>query len=80
MIICPRCKSRKIFKLKIDNDWGSGVGDYSPQNVYGLNKTEIKKIYSKEELNYDSYDRPDIELYHCRECDKFFDGEDAIQE
>ncbi len=59
-IICPKCESRKVFYLRIDSDWGYGAGDYSILND--------EKYYTKEELNYDACDRPDISLFHCVEC------------
>ena len=31
------------------------------------------KYYTKEELNYDSFDRPDIEVYHCADCNHLFE-------
>lgn len=62
---CPYCGSRKIFKFRLDNDWASGSGDYSTVND--------DKYYTEEELQYDSFDRPDIEIYHCGCCGHFFD-------
>lgn len=32
MCKCPNCGSRKVFRLRIDSDWGYGVGDYEPMN------------------------------------------------
>ena len=64
-IECPKCKSKKIFHLRIDSDWGSGIGNYIPVNS--------KKEYSHNELELDSYDRPDISVYHCRRCDYLWD-------
>lgn len=64
VVSCPYCGSNKIFLIRIDSDWCRGIGDYSRVNddIY----------YAKEELKYDSYDRPDIGLYHCLDCDKMF--------
>lgn len=60
MTICPSCKSTNVFFLRIDSNWAPGVGDYYPVN----NKEE----YTEEEWEMDAYDRPDIEMYHCRSC------------
>ena len=67
VIKCPYCKSTRIFNLRIDSDWGSGVGNYFPAN----DETE----YTKKDLELDSYDRPDIDLYHCLNCYRFFEEE-----
>ena len=64
-IKCPMCSSKKIFKFRLDSDWASGSGDY-----FAINKDDN---YTKEELNYDSFDRPDIEVYHCGDCGKIFE-------
>lgn len=57
---CPNCGSTTIFRLRIDSDWGVGIGDYEPVN----DRTE----YTEKEWNMDACDRPDIELLHCRTC------------
>lgn len=57
---CPNCGSTTIFRLRIDSDWGVGIGDYEPVN----DRTE----YTEKEWNMDACDRPDIELFHCRTC------------
>ena len=62
---CPYCGSHKLFKFRLDSDWASGAGDYNAVND--------DKYYTKEELNYDSFDRPDIEVYHCADCNHLFD-------
>ena len=51
----------------MDSDWASGAGDYNAVND--------DKYYTKEELNYDSFDRPDIEVYHCADCNHLFEWE-----
>ena len=61
---CPYCGSKKIFKFRLDSDWATGSGDYGPVNE--------DQYYTKEELQYDSFDRPDIEIYHCGDCGEFF--------
>lgn len=60
VIRCPSCSSSRIFELRIDSDWGSGNGKYCPVND--------DNEYSKEDLELDSYDRPDIDLFHCLQC------------
>lgn len=60
-VMCPICKSKRIFNLRIDNDWSYGTGIYYPAND--------EENYSDEELNYNATDRPDIDLYHCLNCD-----------
>lgn len=57
---CPRCNSSRIFELRIDNDWGAGNGSYYPIND--------DEEYTEDDLKLDSYDRPDIDLYHCLKC------------
>ena len=59
-MVCPNCGSKKVFHLRIDSDWGYGVGIYDPVNE--------KENYTEEEWKYDAYDRPDIDLFHCRSC------------
>lgn len=57
---CPKCHSSRIFLLRIDCDWGSGVGNYDPVNP--------ESEYKPEDLELDSFDRPDVETYHCLDC------------
>lgn len=59
-MVCPNCGSKKVFHLRIDSDWGYGVGIYDPVNE--------KEDYTEEEWKYDACDRPDIDLFHCRSC------------
>lgn len=63
--ICPYCSGKRIMCLRIDSDWGSGVGDYYPVND--------EDIYTEEDLELDSYSRPDIELLHCLECEHMWE-------
>lgn len=63
-IICPKCKSKRIFKFRMDSDWASGSGDYSYVNE--------ENNYTEEELEYDSFDRPDVEVFRCLDCGKLF--------
>lgn len=60
IIICPKCGSKKIFRLRLDSDWAGGAGDYYPIN--------LDEYYTAEELELDSFNRPDILVYHCRNC------------
>ena len=60
MQICPKCGSKRIFHLRIDSDWCSGMGTYEPIND--------KENYTETEWEYDAYERPDIDLFHCRNC------------
>lgn len=62
---CPCCGRKKIFKFRLDSDWATGAGDYSPVND--------DKYYTSEELNFDSFDKPDIDIYHCRDCNTLFE-------
>ena len=62
---CPYCGSHKIFQFRLDSDWAYGSGDYNHVNDH--------KYYTEEELNYDSFDRPDIDVYHCGDCGHIFD-------
>lgn len=71
MIICPKCGSNRIFKFRLDSDWASEAGDYEPVNIYDEDKN--KDIYTKEEMKYDSFDRPDIEIFHCLNCQHLFE-------
>lgn len=57
---CSNCRSPKVFHFRLDSDWGYGAGDYTPVNP--------DSFYTKEELAYDSMDRPSIELLHCLTC------------
>lgn len=57
---CPKCGSTKVFLLRIDSDWGVGIGNYEPVNP--------KSEYTDKEWKMDAEDRPDIEVYHCRSC------------
>ena len=57
---CPRCGGHKVFLIRIDSDWGYGIGDYTPVND--------REFYTDEEWEMDACDRPDIEVFHCREC------------
>ena len=65
IIKCEKCGSLRIMKLRIDSDWSTGVGDYDTVNE--------DKYYTEEELKYDSFDRPDIVVYHCLDCDSLFE-------
>lgn len=60
MIICPKCGGTKVFRFRLDSDWAYGSGDYEPVNE--------REEYTVEEWNMDSCDRPDIEVFHCRQC------------
>lgn len=59
-IRCPYCNSARVFELRIDSDWGSGIGNYYPAND--------ENNYTMDDLKLDSYDRPDIDIYHCLSC------------
>ncbi len=59
MVRCPKCQSPKVFRLRIDSDWGVGIGEYEPVND--------RSEYTDKELEMDALDRPDIELFHCLE-------------
>lgn len=61
---CPRCGSQKIFKFWLDSDLASVAGDYGSVNE--------ETYYTKEEYHVDTFDRPDIEIFHCGECDYSF--------
>ena len=69
IIKCPRCNSKRIFELRIDSDWGSGIGNYYPANE------DEDSVYTKKDLQLDSYDRPDIDLYHCLNCGHIWEEE-----
>lgn len=60
MQVCPKCGSKRIFYVRIDSDWGYGIGTYEPINA--------KENYTEAEWKYDACDRPDIELFHCGDC------------
>lgn len=62
---CPYCNSKRIFKFRLDSDWAMGAGDYGPA-------TE-ETNFTKEELDYDSFDRPSIDVYHCLDCGRIFE-------
>ena len=64
---CPFCDSKRLFRLRLDSDWASGAGDYYPL------PSNDKSLYTKEELEYDSFNRPDIDVYHCLDCDRIFE-------
>lgn len=64
LIKCPFCGSYKMFRFCLDSDWGGGSGDY-----WAVNPDEY---YTEEELEMDAFNRPDIELYHCRDCWRIF--------
>lgn len=59
-MVCKNCGSKRVFALRIDSDWGYGIGDYYPVNE--------PENYDPKELKFDATDRPDIDLYHCRAC------------
>lgn len=61
---CPYCGSKKIFKFRMDFDRTSGV-DYIAVND--------RKYYTNEEFEYNSFDKPNVEIYHCGDCDHFFE-------
>lgn len=65
MVQCPDCGSTKVFRLRIDSDWSYGAGDYEPVNE--------RSEYTEEEWNMDACDRPDIELFHCRDCHRMWE-------
>ena len=65
MIKCPHCGSTAVFRLRIDSDWGAGIGNYEPVNS--------KSEYTDEEWEMDADNRPDIEVYHCRRCKKIWE-------
>jgi len=65
MKICEKCGSKKLFSLRIDSDWSYGTGDYYPVNE--------DKYYTEEELQYEAIGRPDINIYHCLDCDALFE-------
>jgi len=48
----------------MDFDRTSGV-DYIAVND--------RKYYTNEEFEYDSFDKPNVEIYHCGDCDHFFE-------
>jgi hypothetical protein len=65
-VLCVKCKSLRIFKIRIDSDWSAGAGDYNPVNG--------EDNYTAEELKYDAWDRPDIDMYHCLDCDHIWEN------
>lgn len=68
VIKCPCCNSARVFELRIDSDWGGGIGNYFP-----VNDKDEDNEYTKEDLELDSFDRPDIDLYHCLNCDHMWE-------
>ncbi len=60
MVICPKCGNLKVFRFRLDSDWAYGMGDYSPAND--------RAHYSDKERNMGACDRPDIDVFHCRQC------------
>lgn len=64
-VVCPVCRSTRVFRLRIDSDWNSGMGDYYPVNS--------RSEYTENEWNMDASDRPDISVYHCRSCDHMWE-------
>lgn len=68
IIRCPYCNSARVFELRIDSDWGGLIGNYYPAN----DEDECSE-YTKEDLKLDGYDRPDIDLYHCLNCDRMWE-------
>jgi hypothetical protein len=71
---CPKCESHKIFRLRIDSDWAYGQGDYYPVNIdISKNDSNFNGFYTEEELKYNAKNRPDIELYHCLNCNSLFE-------
>lgn len=61
---CPECGSKRICLFRLDSDWAYGCGDYHTVND--------DKFYTEEELKFDGCDRPDIEVYHCLDCNKLY--------
>lgn len=66
MYICPKCGSTRVFKLRIDSDWG-GSADY-----FQVNDDDA---YESDDLVLDVTDRPDVEVYHCLKCQAMWDCE-----
>lgn len=65
MIKCPHCESTAVFRLRIDSDWETGLGEYYPVNPCSE--------YTGAQLKLDATDRPDIEVYHCRQCNHIWE-------
>lgn len=65
MTVCPECGSKKVFLFRLDSDLGNGMGDYNPVND--------QAEYTDEEWKMDACDRPDIELFHCLQCDHLWE-------
>ena len=61
IIECPKCKSKKIFRYSLDSDWSRSMY-YRPAND--------EELYTEDELESKA---PDIDVYHCLECDHLFD-------
>lgn len=64
MVKCE-CGNLRVMSLRIDSDWGTGVGNYSAIND--------EEHYTVEELDFDSYDKPDIDIFHCLDCNSLFE-------
>ena len=62
---CPKCDSSRIFSLRIDCDWGGPIGNYYPVND--------PAEYTQEDLMLDCFDRPDVWVYHCLNCDHMWE-------
>lgn len=58
--VCPNCNSAEIFRLCIDLDWENGLSFYEPVND--------KSKYTENQWKIDVCYIPDIELFHCLEC------------
>lgn len=58
---CPKCKSKKVFRYRLDSDWSRDVY-YKPAND--------EELYSENELKSSV---PDIDVYHCLNCSHLFD-------
>lgn len=65
MTICPTCGSKKVFHFRLDSDWANGLGDYEPVND--------RSEYTDAEWEMDATDRPDIDVFHCLQCDNIWD-------
>ena len=64
MVKCPNCGSTKIFRIRIDSDWGGGK-EYYPVNA--------ESEYTKEEYAMGYDDCPDVEINHCLNCHTMFE-------
>ncbi len=65
MVICQKCGSSKVFRFRLDSDWAYGMGDYSPANE--------RAHYTDKEWDMDACNRPDIDVFHCRQCDAIWE-------